>query len=184
MHTTPNKLIVITGCSGGGKSTLIDTLNDKGYTVIREAGREIVKQQINTKGGITPWQNPINFCELLIEKGLDSYQHALNIEAKDGLVFFDRCFLDAISYFQTLGRENYNHLITKYRFYPTIFITPPWKEIYRQDDERKHTFSDAVHEYERLVLFYPQNDYQVIELPMTAVEKRCDFILNKINQTN
>lgn len=33
-----NKLIVITGCSSAGKSTLIDTLNKMGYTVIPKAG--------------------------------------------------------------------------------------------------------------------------------------------------
>lgn len=34
-----NKLIIITGCSGGGKSTLSDKLKSMGNTTIPEAGR-------------------------------------------------------------------------------------------------------------------------------------------------
>jgi predicted ATPase len=58
MNMLPNKLIIISGCSGGGKSTLLSELTSIGYSVIPEIGREIVKEQVRTNGIITPWDNP------------------------------------------------------------------------------------------------------------------------------
>jgi len=71
-----NKLIVISGCSGGGKSTLISALSAAGYAVVPEAGRIIVKEQLQSNGNITPWENPRAFCELLIERSITAFQHA------------------------------------------------------------------------------------------------------------
>ena len=45
-----NKLIVISGCSSGGKSTLLEELKNNGYAVIPEVGREIVKEQLLSLG--------------------------------------------------------------------------------------------------------------------------------------
>ena len=101
-----NKLIIISGCSGGGKSTLLTELSSQGYTVIPEVGREIVKEQLSTKGNSTPWQNPKSFCELVIEKSRTRYDHAKTLPgAKDQLIFFDRSVLDGISFYQTLKVE-------------------------------------------------------------------------------
>lgn len=178
----PNKFIVITGCSGGGKSTLINRLSEMGYSVIHEAGRDIVKQQLETHGNITPWINPIQFGERLIEKGLASYQQALTIKTKANLVFFDRCFLDAISYLHMLGLKNQDSLIETHRFHHTIFFTPPWQAIYHQDNERQHSFDDAVLEYDRLMQFYPKQGYHIELLPKIQVNARCDYLLKKLDE--
>ena len=66
------------------------------------------------------------------------------------------------------------------RFYPLVFIVPPWPEIYCQDDERKHGLLEAIAEYERLTAFYPQYGYQLVEVPKVSVEERVDFILFKL----
>jgi predicted ATPase len=34
-------LVVISGCSGGGKSTLLSELRNQGYSVIEEVGRNL-----------------------------------------------------------------------------------------------------------------------------------------------
>lgn len=41
-----NKLIVLSGCSGGGKSTLLAEFSRHGYTVIPEVGRKVYKEQL------------------------------------------------------------------------------------------------------------------------------------------
>ncbi|WP_410012764.1 AAA family ATPase [Sodalis sp. C49] len=38
-----NRLIVISGCSGGGKSTLLAELKRRGYTVVEEPGRHGIR---------------------------------------------------------------------------------------------------------------------------------------------
>ena len=41
-------MVVVSGCSGGGKSTLLAELALRGYAVFPEPGRQIVKEQLST----------------------------------------------------------------------------------------------------------------------------------------
>lgn len=179
-----NRLIVISGCSSGGKSSLLSELNHQGYSVIPEVGREIVKEQLALKSNITPWQNPTLFCEMLIERSIAAFHRAEAMrDAKGQVVFLDRSFLEGISGYQTLPVENpnkYNHIIEELRYDSTVFMAPPWKEIYSQDEERQHSFEDAVNEYERLMKFYPQSGYCIIELPKISVKGRAQFVFSSI----
>ncbi|MBN9554045.1 MAG: AAA family ATPase, partial [Alphaproteobacteria bacterium] len=47
--------IAISGCSGGGKSTLLDALRQRGFTVVEEPGRRVVRHEIETGGNALPW---------------------------------------------------------------------------------------------------------------------------------
>ena len=88
-------------------------------------------------------------------------------------------------YYPTLKIEDankYDNVIHELRYYPIILMTPPWKEIYCQDDERKHSFEEAVIEYERLVNSYPQYGYQVLEIPKVSVKERFQFVMSVINE--
>ena len=179
-----NKLIVITGCSGGGKSTLIDSLNQMGYTTIPEAGRILVKEQIENNGGNLPQLNPMGFCNLLIEKSIEFYKQVKTLKnAKDNVIFFDRSFLDPISYYQSYAendKDQYDYLLDQFRFNNPILMTPPWKDIFSEDSERKHTFEDAISEYDRLKQFYPRCGYMVTDIPKASIDKRIALILSCI----
>lgn len=50
-----NPFVIISGCSGGGKSTLLAELQRRGYPVIEEPGRRIVEEQLGTGGHALPW---------------------------------------------------------------------------------------------------------------------------------
>ena len=180
-----NKLIVISGCSGGGKSSLLTALNDSGYYTIPEVGRQIVKEQLDIKGSITPWDNPTAFCEMIITRSVVAYHQAQAIEnSKENLVFFDRSFLDGVSYYQTLkipDSGKYDHYIDELRYYPAVFMTPPWPEIFCNDDERKHSFEDAVIEYNRLLGFYAFCGYKILEIPKNSVQERLQFVISNIS---
>ena len=65
-----------------------------------------------------------------------------------------------------------------------MFMAPPWKEVFSQDAERKHSFEDAVEEYERLLESYPKYGYRLIELPKINVTERVKFILSTIGLIN
>ena len=174
-----NRLVVISGCSSGGKSTLLTELKNIGYTTVSEVGRELVKEQLAAGSDVTPWQKPIEFCELLIERSIAAYKLAREMtDVMDQTIFLDRSFLENVSYFQTLKINRYDHFIDELRYYPTIFMTPPWEEIFCQDPERTHTFEDAVTEYERLLRAYPQYGYRTVELPKASVKERAEFILS------
>lgn len=174
-----NKLVVISGCSGGGKSTLLSELGDQGYATIGEVGRQLVKEQLAANSGITPWEKPELFCELLIIKSIEAYHQAKKMKAaKDKVIFLDRSFLEGINYYQSVEIHKYDHFIDELRFYSTVFMAPPWKEIYVQDDARRHSFDDGVKEYNQLLKFYPQCGYHIVEIPKTSVKERVKFILS------
>jgi predicted ATPase len=165
------KLIVISGCSGGGKSTLISGLSYQGYTVIEEVCREIIKEC----GDL----DPLVRGKMIITRV--AYHKAVEMKAVKGdVVFFDRSFLEVVSYFQAIGIHKYYYLINELRFYHSIFLTPPWKEIFSQDDERKHSFDDAVKEYDLTIKFYQKHEYDMIKLPKISVKERVEFILENI----
>lgn len=179
-----NKLIVISGCSGGGKSTLLAELSNHGYTVMPEVGREIVKEQLALNSDILPWKEPTRFCELLVEKSVERYHEAAKLAfVKDNVIFFDRCFLEGISYFQTLnipGKNKYDHIVNELRYYPTIFMAPPWEEIFCEDEERKNPFKNAIEEYDRLLEYYIKYGYELIILPKVSVKERYQFVVDNI----
>ena len=60
MHEQP-RLVVISGCSAGGKSTLIQALAERGCAVAREPGRAIVEAEQARGGDALPWRNPLAF---------------------------------------------------------------------------------------------------------------------------
>ncbi len=43
-----NHLVVISGCSGGGKSTLLAELSRRGHMTIEEPGRRIVAEELRS----------------------------------------------------------------------------------------------------------------------------------------
>ena len=45
-----SQLFVITGSSGGGKSALLEELARRGYSVVPEAGRQLVREQQSIGG--------------------------------------------------------------------------------------------------------------------------------------
>lgn len=176
-----NKLIIISGCSGGGKSTLLSELNRQGYSVMPEVGREVYREKLQAGIDVTTWENQKIICEEIIKGNVTAYHQAQAIvKAKDQKIFFDRSFLDCVSYYQELKVEDshkYDNLIEDLRYYPTILITPPWKEIYCQDEERKHSFEDAITENERSLNAYIKYGYQLLEIPKLSMEERLRFVL-------
>ncbi|MGH2624177.1 MAG: AAA family ATPase, partial [Sphingobacterium sp.] len=68
----------------------------------------------------------------------------------------------------------------KYRYHPKVFLLPPWKEIYVNDQERKQTWQQAVETYNWIKQTYNQFNYHIVELPLTTVENRIAFIIENL----
>lgn len=185
MRCEQNKLIVISGCSGGGKSTLITELGKKGYAVVHEVATDIVREQLALNGDKTPWENPNAFCELLIARSIEDFYRAKAMAAVFGeLIFFDRSYLEGIRYYKTLNRidtNKYDSFMNDLRYFDTVYMAPPWEEIFCQTKERKHSFKKSVDDYERLLSFYPKCGYKTIGLPKVDVSSRIQFILSSIH---
>lgn len=182
-----NRLIVISGCSGGGKSTLITELSAMGYAVVHEVATKIVSEQKAINGDITPWQNPTAFCKLLIARSIKDFHRAKSMaNALEETIFFDRSFLEGIRYYKMLNSTDshrYDYLIDDLRYFNTVYIAPPWQEIFCQNDDRRHSFKKSVDDYDRVLSFYLKCGYQTLELPKVDVEARIQFMLSSINRT-
>ena len=64
------RFVVISGCSGGGKSTLLMELAGRGHPVVDEPGRRIVKEELEGKGSALPWVNGVAFARRAVELAL------------------------------------------------------------------------------------------------------------------
>ncbi|EJJ29612.1 AAA family ATPase [Rhizobium sp. CF142] len=174
------KSVVISGCSGGGKSTLLEELSRRGYATVEEPGRRIVKEELAGQGAALPWVDPVAFARRAIAMALEDQKLA---EAQTGWTFFDRGLIDAAAALQaTTGEAVLETLRDRHRYHQTVFLTPPWPEIYVNDPERRHGFEEAVAEYDRLTSAYPEIGYEVVLLPKVDVAARADFLLSQLRE--
>ena len=175
----PERFVVVSGCSGGGKSTLLIELARRGFPVFPEAGRQLVKEQDWTGGDALPWSNPGRFAELAVSRAL---HFRIQAGALPGPVFFDRSPIDQLAWMERTGMPVPPAIAgaARVRWNPTVFVTPPWPEIFTIDAERRHGFEAAVEEYGPLVGAYERLGYRVVELPRVGVAVRADFLLARL----
>ena len=173
-----DRFVVISGCSGGGKSTLLAELARRGHAVVEEPGRRIVQQEIAGDGAALPWVDEAAFARRAVAMALEDRASA---SAHAGWVFFDRGLVDAASGLQHLtGEPALETLGRSHRYHRRVFLTPPWPEIYATDAERRHGFDAALAEYSRLLAAYPALGYEVIVLPKVSITERADFVLEAL----
>jgi predicted ATPase len=172
-----DQFILISGCSGSGKSSLLAELGRRGFNTFEEPGRQIVKEQLHVGGDALPWSSASKFIDLVISRAM----HQMITAARgDGIAFFDRGIVDAVTALQRLNLavpEHYLRALEKYRYHRKVFLSPPWPEIYRNDGERRHSFEDAKGEYEALEAAYALHGYEVVVLPKSDVHARADFVM-------
>ena len=174
-----NRFIILSGCSGGGKSTLLAELARRGFATVEEPGRRIVIEETRNNGTALPWIDIEAFARRAITVALEDRQKA----PPEGLVFFDRGLIDAASALRHVSGDTFiDTLHHAHRYNRLVFLTPPWPEIYRGDDERKHGFDSAVEEYERLLADYARLDYQTVIVPKVPVSERAEVVLERLAQ--
>ncbi len=181
MSTEPREntenLIVISGCSGGGKSTLLAELAARGYHVCEEPGRQVVREQLRVGGDGLPWANSFKFAELCISRAMYFHSQAAQRNAP---TFFDRSLIDNIAGFVRLQLPMpayFTAALQHFRYARRVFMTPPWVEIFAQDEERRHSFADAEAEFAGLQTVYPANGYDIVMIPKLSVQQRATFVI-------
>lgn len=175
------KLVILSGCSGGGKSTLLSNLSKHGFATVEEPGRRVVEQHLKTGGTALPWLDLKAFLEQALAMAEQDYAAARDTS---GISIFDRSLIDAASALRHLGDDRwYEKLRSEFRYDNQVFLTPPWPEIYATDNERRHGFEDAVGEYQRLCRDYDDLGYDVVTLPRISVQDRVEFVLEALECT-
>lgn len=174
-HRGIEKFVILSGCSGGGKSTLLDELGARGHAVVAEPGRRVVAGQLRDGATALPWLDPVGFLQRTLALAQADHDAA---HAAKGWVFFDRGVIDAAAGLHHLTRQpDLAALTRRYRYHHNVFLAPPWPEIRVADAERRHGLDEAVAEYDRLAAIYPALGYAVTLLPRVGVAARADIVL-------
>ena len=172
-----DNFILISGCSGSGKSSLLSELARRGYRTFEEPGRQIVKEQLHIGGDALPWANAGKFIDQVISRAM----HQMITAWRSGdVAFFDRGIIDAVTALERMSAPHVISVREKYRYNRKVFLSPPWFEIFGNDSERRHSFADAVQEYEALESAYPRHGYEIVPLPKVGEGERADFVVTTL----
>jgi predicted ATPase len=168
--------IVLSGCSSGGKSTLINALARRGYATVPEPGRRIVDAAA-PDNPVLPWHDIARFGTACVQMAITDHRTAR------GLTFFDRSLLDAACGFARRGPlpADVALALQTCRYHPTVYLTPPWPQIYQQDAARRHGFAEAVAEYDALRDWLPVWGYHTQDIPRVSVVDRVTWLLAQVH---
>ena len=176
-----NRFILITGCSSGGKSSLLKALSEQGFATIQEPGRRIVIKELASDGAALPWTNMKAFALHAIEMAKADLSAA---HTYDGFVFFDRGLIDAAVALENSGGQSISQTLGEVQHYQRqVFVAPPWKELFFNDAERRHDFSAAVQEHARIISALLALGYAIKELPKASVQERVEFVLSSCEES-
>ncbi|KIO78275.1 ATPase [Pedobacter lusitanus] len=176
-----NNFYVITGGPGAGKTTLLNALGARGFNIIPEDARKIIKQQTDMNGEGLPWKNARYFTHLMLEASVRSYE-AIQ-DRSEAIHFFDRGIPDTLCYADMIGlgiSAEMDRTAKKCPYNSIIFMLPPWPEIYQTDEERKQSWEEAVFTYTKMKETYIKYGYELVEVPKDEIENRVRFVIDKI----
>ncbi len=171
---------IITGGPGSGKSTLLEALQNEGYRCYREVSRELIREQLSSSDGVLPWKNLPAFARLAFDAMKRQHEHAIG---REGICFFDRGIPDVFGYLEASGypvETEYLEAHARCRYSKTVFVLPPWSEIFVNDRERPQTYRQSVALYYALCKVYERLGYERCEVPKTAVRDRVAFLSSVI----
>jgi predicted ATPase len=171
--------IVITGGPGAGKTTLLLALQARGYTIVGDSPRTIIQDRV--RRGLRPRPDAREFAQATLQMDIENFA----LYAKHpGHVFFERSVLDALCSLDAVEPLNEAALrawLSKYEYFYKVFILPPWKAIYVNDEERDHTFAHAEWVHSVVREWYRRlGQYELVEVPRVAVAQRCEFVLQAL----
>ncbi len=170
--------VLITGCSGAGKSALVTEMRARGHEIVKEPGRRVIRAEERIGGNGTPWDNEERFARLCLKMASADWDGV-----RVGTVIFDRGAFDAAAHLARLGFEDeaLRHQV-QYR-YDLMVMAPPSPDLFRTDPDRRHGFADAVAEYEALTAAAPRLGYTPEILPEGSVAERADWLEALIDGT-
>jgi predicted ATPase len=159
---------VVTGGPGAGKTTLLAALHALGHNVTGDAARALVRADPRVR------DDDVAFQLAILANEVAAYA------AASGTTWFDRAVPDVAAAFRLLGRPVPPDVEAAVRAHPydsTVYVAPPWREIFVNDAERVQTFDHAVAVHDAIVATYRDHGYDVVELPKAPVDERVAFVL-------
>ncbi len=172
------KRVVITGAPGTGKSTILGLLENKGFTIHPEMARALIAEQQVLNSDLLPWKNHADFGVELFKRQKEQYFNA----KADAYNFYDRGVPDNLGYLRRDGLQNLDleKEASILKYHPEVFLTPPWEEIYGNDEVRWEDTQLMLDIHRALKDIYQFFGYHIIEVPKLGPEERANFILKRL----
>lgn len=182
------KKVVITGGPGTGKTSIINALKQRDFHCYEEIIRTLTLAAKKDHDASEHLSNPIAFVNdpmlfntNLLNGRIDQFRQADSIKAP--ISFFDRGIPDVLAYMAFFNQE-YDDLFIQgctNNKYDYVFLLPPWKAIYKRDNERLETFEESTKIHQQLVKTYLRFGYNIINVPFGTIEDRTKHIINIID---
>lgn len=170
---------ILTGGPGAGKTTLLSLLGERGYPIVLESARKIIKERL--AAGLSPRPDPVAFAQQILSADIEKYR---DTSASD-VMFFDRGVLDALYMLEAERSLTHSEIAEYVQAFPynnVVFLLPPWEEIYGKDSERDQTFDESIEVFEGMKSWYQQWGYETLEVPYGGIEERVAFMLKKVEK--
>jgi predicted ATPase len=166
MLTKPN-FFVFTGGPGAGKTTLLRHLEALGERVVEESARAVIREDPAARGGEA-------FFRRIAARDAAAFDALAQEEAR---VFFDRALMDCWNADGVAPWPELRAALAARRYARTVFVFPPWREIYATDAERTQDFAHAERAFAQAMRQLPELGYEPVVVPIGTVEERAAFVL-------
>ncbi|OQP62629.1 hypothetical protein A3860_26830 [Niastella vici] len=177
--TAPKKYI-ITGGPGAGKTSVLLALEKAGYPCSPEVSRRLIREEVANGSQCLPWADLSCFAGKTLDRMITQYNQTAG-HAR--ITFFDRGIPDIIAYLKAAALpvpDRFYTALQQHPYQPTVFILPPWKQIYINDAERWQTWEEAVALHTSIRETYRALGFTLIEVPPASVENRMESILENL----
>jgi len=163
---------LIMGGPGFGKSSVVRELERRGYCCYYDPCTPEFFRGCMAELGTRDTHN----YELNRRVLLKRIDHFLS---STGMCFFDRGIPDSLAYMEN-APEEFWELARKHRYMNRVFVAPPWERIHETNAGRHESFEEAVELHNTLLRVYTKLNYELVELPLSGVARRAEFILARV----
>ena len=171
-----DRLHIITGGPGSGKTTLIDALAAQGIATSPEVGRALIREQVASGGDALPWGDERRFAALMLPREIAARAAALALGRP---VVLDRGVPDVAGFLRASGLPvpaAIDRAARDCRYNPRVFLAPFWADIYAHDPERQQPAALAAATEAVMRATYRDHGYELVELPRASVVERVAFV--------
>jgi len=175
---TQHPFYIITGPPSSGKTTLINSLQDLNYKCHPEMARLVIQNNIKNGVDCFPWNNTLDFSHQVFLE-VSNLLSSINTDFS----FFDRSLVDIIAYMdisKISRNKKYIEAIKQSNYNRNVFFLPFWDNIYTIDLQRRESKEEAKLIENNLRLIYNELGFNLIDVPMSALKERVDFIIKTV----